>query len=77
MTITFKDYKYMNKHPLYKSVAVFFNLKDKNILAYSAILKNGTRSNSKFFDTARKAALCVDMFLINLHKQPVNILKSK
>lgn len=60
----------------YKHVKLYKNTKTQGLLYFATVCSIKNNYNmSKFFDTIKEAALCVDMFLINKGKEPVNILK--
>jgi hypothetical protein len=62
----------------YKHVSEYFD-KRTRIIYYKATLRSPTQgyNMTKIFSDIREAALCVDKYLINKGKEPVNILKRK
>ena len=62
-------YKYVTKH-------ISKNPYDKSIW-WSANLRAGTKSNTKYFQCEREAAKAVDLFRINNGLEPINILIRK
>lgn len=61
-------YKYIGVSELYKYVYLYKY--ENNIKWRCHVLKF-----SKFYDTEKEAAICVDMQLIKIGKNPVNVLK--
>lgn len=69
--------KYVGKTK-YKHVSEYINTKTK-VLFYTASVRSKVKdlNMTKSFLDMKEAALCVDMYLINKGKEPVNILKRK
>lgn len=69
--------KYVRKTK-YKHVSEYINTKTK-VLFYTASVRSKVKdlNMTKSFLDMKEAALCVDMYLINKGKEPVNILKRK
>jgi len=67
--------KYIGKTK-YKHVSEYINTKTK-VLFYMASVKSKVKglNMTKSFSDIKEAALCVDKYLINKGKEPVNILK--
>lgn len=61
-------YKYIGVSELYKYVYLYKY--ENNIKWRCHVLKF-----SKFYDTEKEAAICVDMQFIQIGKNPVNVLK--
>lgn len=66
------------KRTIYKYVSEYVNTKTRELF-YMARLYSPTKGLNmcKSFTDLREAALCVDKYLINKGKEPVNILKRK
>lgn len=68
--------RHVGKHAAYKHVYEYVNTKTGRTV-WQAVMRNPKTGsqNGKYYETDKDAAKAVDMFLINIGKEPVNILK--
>lgn len=68
--------KFISQHPNYKNVTVYRNTKTQ-VEYYRAKLQVNNKIYTKDFDDDKKAAIWVDLKLIEYSRNPVNVLKRK
>lgn len=68
---------YLWKNEEFKKVYDYADSDQEGRIIYQGRLSINKKVYSKFFDTAREAAIHVDKILLQHQKEPVNVLKRK